>query len=242
YKATGNFEKANYFFEKYINTQSKLNALKGDLTAAMKAKEIENFKLEIEQQKIEKTKADNKMYTIVLVSMLAITILLLIVLRFYKIKRRNEIRFENLLSELEEPVTSTNLQETSEFLLEEIGVSAETKKEIVAGLEKLEEELYFLRQDCTAYNVAKKLKTNTSYLSKIVNHHYQKNFNTYINDLRIKYAILRLKNDKSFRAFAIQSIAEEVGYKSADSFVKYFKAETGLNPSFYIKQLEASRF
>ena len=104
-------------------------------------------------------------------------------------------------------------------------------------MEKLKEQKYFLKQECNSYNVAKKIKTNTSYLSKVINSHFQKNFNTYINDLRINYAIVRLKNDSRFRSFSIQSIAEELGYKSADSFTKYFKQDTGLNPSFYIKQL-----
>ena len=118
-------------------------------------------------------------------------------------------------------------------------INETTKHQILEGLNKLEKQEYFLRQDCNSYNVAKKIKTNTSYLSKVVNSHYQKNFNAYINDLRINYAVLKLKNDNRFRKFSIQSIAEEVGYKSADSFTKYFKKQTGLNPSFYIKKLNA---
>ena len=117
-------------------------------------------------------------------------------------------------------------------------MSPEVTAQILEGLKKLEEKEYFLKQDCNSYNVAKKINTNTSYLSKVVNSHYGKNFNTYINDLRINYTILRLKNDVFFRSFSIQAIAEEVGYKSADSFTKYFKKDTGLNPSFYIKNIK----
>ena len=102
----------------------------------------------------------------------------------------------------------------------------------------MEKQEYFLKQDCNSYNVAKKINTNTSYLSKVINSHFGKNFNTYINDLRINYTIVRLKDDVIFRSYSIQSIAEEVGYKSADSFTKYFKKDTGLNPSFYIKNIK----
>ncbi|MGJ8661243.1 MAG: helix-turn-helix domain-containing protein, partial [Bacteroidota bacterium] len=118
-------------------------------------------------------------------------------------------------------------------------VGPEITAQILDGLKELESVNYFLNPDCNSYNVAKKIKTNTSYLSKVVNQEFEKNFNTYINDLRINYAIVQLKEDKRFRSFSIQSIAEELGYKSADSFTKYFKIHTGLNPSFYIKQLNS---
>jgi AraC-like DNA-binding protein len=39
------------------------------------------------------------------------------------------------------------------------------------------------------------------------------------------------------RAFSIQAIAEELDYKSANSFAQYFKIHPGLNPSFCIKKL-----
>jgi len=133
------------------------------------------------------------------------------------------------------------ITDTKDEVLEEkssTDVPEETKQQILAGLKKLEKQEYFLKQECNSYNVARKINTNTTYLSKVINSHFDKNFNTYINDLRINYAILRLKNDVIFRSYSIQSIAEEVGYKSADSFSKYFKLNTGLNPSFYIKEIK----
>ena len=131
--------------------------------------------------------------------------------------------------------------DTKDEVLEEKNsteVPEETKQQILEGLKKLEKQEYYLKQECNSYNVAKKINTNTSYLSKVINSHYGINFNTYINDLRINYTIVRLKNDVIFRSYSIQSIAEEVGYKSADSFTKYFKKDTGLNPSFYIKEIK----
>lgn len=71
-----------------------------------------------------------------------------------------------------------------------------------------------------------------------MNSHYQCNFNTYINHLRINYAITRLKNDSVFRSYTVLAISEELGYKSANTFTKAFKKEVGLLPSYYIKKLE----
>lgn len=111
-------------------------------------------------------------------------------------------------------------------------------QEILNKLQKLENKQYFLRQDCTMHNMAKKLKTNTSYLSKIINTHLEKSFSTYINELRIDYAIIELKNNKRLRSYSVKAIAEEMGYKNADAFSRYFRAETGISPSVYIKKIQ----
>ena len=86
--------------------------------------------------------------------------------------------------------------------------------------------------------MAKKVKTNTTYLSKIISTYKQKKFFEYINELRIEYVLKRLKEDSKFRNYSIKHIAEEIGYKSTNSFTKYFKAHTKLYPSYYIKNLE----
>lgn len=128
--------------------------------------------------------------------------------------------------DIEEEIANTN------FVIKD-----ETKTEILDKLIKLEEKKYFLKQDFTLHNVAKRLKTNTAYLSKIVNNELDKNFSTYVNELRINYIIIELKNNSKLRSYSINAIAEEIGYKSPESFTKYFKVATGISPSVYIKKI-----
>lgn len=111
-------------------------------------------------------------------------------------------------------------------------------EEILVKLQTLEDKMYFLRQDCTQHNMAKKLKTNTSYLSKIINTHLDKTFSAYINELRINYAIIELKNNTRLRSYSVRAIAQELGYKNADAFSKYFKEATGISPFVYIKKIQ----
>jgi AraC-like DNA-binding protein len=133
---------------------------------------------------------------------------------------------ENALTEEEE---TTN---HSSFVIKDEKVS-----EILDKLIKLEEKKYYLKQEYTLHNVAKRLKTNTAYLSKIVNSELGKNFSTYTNELRINYIIIELKNNAKLRSYSINAISEEVGYKSSESFVKYFKLATGISPTTYIKKI-----
>lgn len=124
-----------------------------------------------------------------------------------------------------------------EHALDTFTLKSETIDEILDKLIKLEEKKLFLRQDFTLHNVAKRLKTNTAYLSKIINNELGKSFSTYVNELRINYIIIELKNNTKLRSYSVQAIANEIGYKSSESFSKYFKIATGISPTAYIKNI-----
>ena len=240
-KQTGNFEQASYYFEKYLNTKSEYAKIEQDLTAAEKQKELQKFQKDIAVLKAEKEQKQSYLNYLLLAGLVLILLLLFLLLKFYQNKKKNEARFNALLEKIKAAESPEQIIDSKDAVLDETNttdVPEETKQQILEGLKKLEAKEYFLQQECNSYNVAKKINTNTSYLSKVINSHYGKNFNTYINDLRINYAIVRLKNDVIFRSYSIQSIAEELGYKTADSFTKYFKKDTGLNPSFYIKEIK----
>ncbi|MDY7394817.1 AraC family transcriptional regulator [Aureibaculum sp. 2210JD6-5] len=236
YKEAGNLEKSNENYEKYILNQTALEKSKDTISLSFHTQELSNLEEEKSSQK-------KRFYLFMGVGLALLIILLGYIIYLIKEKKKNTEKFNALLSKFnQEQTTTLEIIDTKDNVLEEkisAEVNEETTEQILSGLQTLKEQEYFLRQDCNSYNVAKKIKTNTSYLSKVINSHFEKNFNTYINDLRINYALLRLKNDNRFRSFSVQSIAEELGYKSADSFTKYFKLRTGLNPSFYIKQLNS---
>ncbi len=87
-------------------------------------------------------------------------------------------------------------------------------------------------------SLAKKIKTNSRYLSEIINTYKGKNFATYLNDLRIDYAINRLVNDRKFRSYKLPFIAEELGYNNEQAFTLAFKKRTGTPLSIYLKEIE----
>lgn len=122
-------------------------------------------------------------------------------------------------------------------IISQLNIKDETITEILEKLIRLEEKNAFLQQDFTLHKVAKRLRTNTAYLSKIVNTELNKSFSTYVNELRINYIIVELKNNSKLRSYSIKAIGEEIGYKSPESFTKYFKIATGISPSVYIKKI-----
>ncbi|MFP7657172.1 helix-turn-helix domain-containing protein [Chryseobacterium proteolyticum] len=111
---------------------------------------------------------------------------------------------------------------------------------ILKGLENFETKQQFLKKGITLSSLAKTLKTNSAYLSDVINTYKEKNFASYLNDLRINYALTRLVHDKKFRSYKLSVISEELGYNNEQAFSIAFKKKTGTTLSIYIKEVEKS--
>lgn len=113
-----------------------------------------------------------------------------------------------------------------------------TIKNILHRLEVFENENRFINPECTLDQLAIDLKTNTTYLSKVINEHKKSNFSNYIHDLRINYLIKLLKTDKRYLNYSIHALASEIGYKNHSTFTRVFNSKTGMSPSFFVNSLK----
>lgn len=62
-------------------------------------------------------------------------------------------------------------------------------------------------------------------------------FSEYVNDLRISYILKELSENPKLRKYTIKTISEEIGYKSASTFINAFKNRAKMTPSYYIQLL-----
>jgi len=154
------------------------------------------------------------------------------VLYYFRRQKQYKKRFENLMMN----TRKDEEEETDE--IEEIGISPEIIESIMTRLKVFESEKKYLSQRISLNEMAKDFETNSTYLSKIINLKKGKNFSQYINDLRIDYAVEELKENTTFRKYTIKAIANECGFKSAESFSKSFYKKHGIYPSYYLKQLQ----
>ena len=116
-------------------------------------------------------------------------------------------------------------------------IPRETEQQILHGLQEFEESKKYLDNNMSLANLAVELETNTKYLSEIINKYKDKNFNTYINELRIKYVIQLLSTDRSYLQYKISYIAEISGFTSHSAFTNVFKSVTGRSPNEYMQSL-----
>ncbi|MCK8520823.1 AraC family transcriptional regulator [Aquimarina sp. D1M17] len=153
----------------------------------------------------------------------------------YRKRKAYTQRFELLMNQTKEEEQKP-VQESSKD--SDIGISDSIVTEILQKLDDFEQQQGYLKNSLTLNSLAKELKTNANYLSKIVNANKHKSFSHYINDLRIEYVVTQLKSNSTFRKYTVKAIANEIGFKSPDAFSKAFYKSTGIYPSYFIKQLE----
>jgi YesN/AraC family two-component response regulator len=85
-----------------------------------------------------------------------------------------------------------------------------------------------------AKDMAKELKTNTRYLSAVINSRFGMNLSELKNKYRITEA-LHLLTDKRYKDMKIEEISEKVGFANRQSFYAAFYKNIGETPNSYRK-------
>ena len=89
----------------------------------------------------------------------------------------------------------------------------------------------FLQPQLTVTNIADRLGTNKTYISKLVNSAYKMPFPDFINSLRVDYAQRYIINHRD----ATQAeVAKASGFTSASALNNTFKKVTGLTPKIWL--------
>lgn len=226
-------DSANYFLDTFLDLYSKKTTEEKKEYANV-YKKIENKTLSSEIESIRNENSSIKIRSVIIIVIIfAILICLSVfVIRQVKEKKKAKEKLKHLLAEIEKnKVVSTNN-------FPKITINDEKEKQIVEGLKKIEANKYFLNPEFNLYNAAKKIGTNTTYLTKVVKNYSNYSFNEYTNNLRMTYIINELVNDKKIRNYTVQALAESVGYKNGTSFSKIFKEKTGVTPFQFIEKLK----
>lgn len=191
-------------------------------------------------------KSTQKNYLIIITGLLVILVLALYIRS--KIQQRKNIeKFKEILRrsnekpKLAEPIVvkevkieDTDIESSEATVL----MTSETEEKLLAKLNKFEKSNLFNNKNISLPFLAGRFETNTKYLSYVINTHKEKDFNNYINELRINYIIEKLKNEPQYRNYKMASLAEEIGFSSHSKFSKVFKKVTSLSPSLFIKYLQ----
>lgn len=95
-------------------------------------------------------------------------------------------------------------------------------------------EQLFLQPSISLQDVAERLHTNKTYISKLVNNTYNMSFPEFLNTLRIDYAKQYIKNHPNAKQ---EEIARTCGFLSASSFNNIFRKITGMTPKTWVFKL-----
>lgn len=100
----------------------------------------------------------------------------------------------------------------------------------------IQEEKLYQNPELTLNDLAKKLETNASVISKTINQGFQMNFNDCINNYRIE-AVKNSFAEGEHKKSTLLGIAYDCGFNSKATFNRAFKKNTGTTPKEFIEML-----
>lgn len=103
-------------------------------------------------------------------------------------------------------------------------------------LEEWEKRKGFLCLGLTIQALSKSVGVNRTYLSNFINDTYGKNFNRWVNELRVEEAKSRMESAE----YSLAEIATQVGFADLAHFSKQFKLKEGVSPSVWRKKSSVS--
>lgn len=187
----------------------------------------------------EKIKLSKSFYIVLALSSIVICVLSFIYFR----NRWQTNRLKEIIRYLEISRNVYNKPKSDKITVHDkrFTIPKETEQNLLLKLKKFENSKKFTSKDMSLAVLAGQFETNTKYLSEIINTHYQDNFNTYINKLRIDYIIEKLKSDPNYMHYKISYLAEKCGFSSHSSFATVFKSIAGITPVTFIELLKEEK-
>lgn len=98
----------------------------------------------------------------------------------------------------------------------------------------LTEEKLYENPELTLAELAKKLQTNASVISKAINQGFEMNFNDLINHYRVE-AVKKMLEQDAHKKSTLLGIAYDCGFNSKATFNRAFKKNTGLSPKDFLE-------
>ncbi|MCD4735914.1 MAG: tetratricopeptide repeat protein [Bacteroidales bacterium] len=240
FRKKGNYNKACDYQKKYhqvadslftVNISNQLAYWQTQYETEKKEKEILALNKETEIQKFKIGRKNSQLIWLLVgsVSLLIFVIVIFIMYRqrdkAYRNIVKQNLKFLKIEKKLEENIIGT--PET----ISEIPAGPDDKHaELVLRLEKfLIEEKPYLWSEINMEEFCKKLITNRSYLSKVINDKYEQGFNDLISEYRIRTARGLLTNPEK-NHISVEGIGQLAGFKSNSTFHEKFKKLVGLTP------------
>lgn len=192
-----------------------------------------------ENSKIQDQKDIQNKILFLLVIIAALSLIISLICYFIIKNRANvttvEIEKENISKEYEQRLSDQlkDFQASHVFTIPE-----KTENLILANLETFEKSKDVRDQSLSLSVLAKRMNTNSKYLSEVINKHKGKNFNNYLNELRVNYIVEKLTQDPEYLQYKTSYLAEVAGFASRTTFTTIFKNVIGKSPSQFIDELK----
>jgi tetratricopeptide (TPR) repeat protein len=251
YSASGNSQKALYYLKKRNEVRDSIFTQKAHQEVAnmmikyetgKKDEQISALGRDKELQEAKARRAFGYVYFVIVLVLLLGTSVWIYYRRHLKPKVRTLDFIREKISE-EREGDNRKLKALSKVLPPELKPFGSPlvnepgpRRELLDGLRNLmETEKIYLDQELTLKKAAGMLNTNTTYLSRLINEHYEMNFSAFLNKYRVEEA-KEMILDNEANSFSFEGIAKSAGFRSKSTFNQVFKSITGVTPSEFARK------
>ncbi len=221
----------------FADEEKELNEEKAEqnLAKLMVEYDSENQKRIIVLQKKEMEQKKIAMIWLI-IAIVLIIVSTLIVLRWYYFQKKS------LEKDIEQQKKINIQQLEIKQLKERIENYASNDQNVLINklIDLLDNQKIFTDSSLSLDKLARKINTNTSYLSNAINSEFGCNFKTLICKYRIDYCKKIIKENSEFD-LPIKQVASEAGFVSISTFYSSFKKETGITPVQYRQLIKAEQ-
>lgn len=233
YKEVGNQDLSFSYHESYVELLKERNR---------KAKQVSNQVIQLLRQQEVQAQRSRDMLTLATLVLVAIIVFLLVWSR--RLRRQERQKYELIVKngsvsqpqQIPEPLVHQADHLKRQYAQETI-MPKETEERLLKEIGRFESRNVFFQSDLSLSVMASKLNTNTKYLSYIINKHKGKDFNNYVNELRIQKLLKDLQSNPVLWDYKISYLANQYGFSSHSKFANVFKELVGITPSIFIKHL-----
>ena len=242
-ESKGNMLKAFEYFKIYSNLKDSVYNAKNlsDIMQLQKLYEVSKANQQIEELVMEQQIKEHTIYYQKVIQMITLLILLLsgATLLFIYFQNKKLNRAYKIL--LEKNLEIINLQEEpfeKELKKEKKNVLTDSTQEELLNkiLTIMKDASVICDSKFSIDRLAELAQSNQNYVSQVININLKKNFRSFLNEYRIREA-QRLFTELDPAKYTIDFVASKVGFKSLTGFRNIFKDITGINPSFYFKEV-----
>lgn len=239
YKSRNNPELQLQYIEKLLKVDSTLTARYKYVSERIH-KDYDTKELLLQKNSIEKLldKKERDSFILKGVIVLLFSFIVFLIYQHIRNKKLYRRRFDDLMKK--SPVTPKIESKSIKYGIEDI--NQDTVAAILKQLEKFEMNKMFLEKNLTETKLAISFNSNIKYLSKVIAYYRGKKFVTYINDLKVDYLIILVKENKKLQNYTNTALSEEAGFSSTERFVKAFYSRTGMPATYFMEELRKKQF
>lgn len=192
--------------------------------------ELEEMGEEVKDLESQKRMRDVVLMGVALLALLSIGILIYVWRNYQNTKQRNLVQYQRIQELLSLEQERNRQGEKYKSSPMDDPAKDELLQRVYAAMES-HQAVY--EEGFTLDQLAQLVGANPNYVSQVINEKKGCNFNSFINEYRIKEACRRLSDTDQYGGLTIEAIGQSIGFKSRANFAATFKKFTGMTPTAY---------